>query len=163
MLDFHTSTHLRHVRTGIDQSINLTNPHCCISTTSTNIIEIYTYCIAIIFNQPQATHELFLWQQLLDVQAQDCRTTADVIWGGCKWFVSLLELYKEMFYLYMTPHLWHSSTKPAQANLANPIKLQHKLIKLIMECTQDIRCVSFNSVCLTVVNGYLHCFIDVKL
>ena len=57
-----------------------------------------------------------------------------------------------MIYLYMTPHLWHSRTKPAQANLANPIKLRNK------SYTQDIHwefvpvsihhqqmCISFNS------------------
>ena len=35
LLSFHTSTHLGHVRTGIDQSINLTNPHC-IGTSTTS-------------------------------------------------------------------------------------------------------------------------------
>ena len=96
LLDFHTSTHLRHVRTGIDQSINLVNPHWGIYYCTNHHQDPHTHwriyhftnqpprsihIEAIMVDPPQATRELFLWRPPLDARAQDCRTTVDEIWG----------------------------------------------------------------------------------
>ena len=93
LLDFHTSTHLRHVRTGIDQSINLVNPHWGIYYCTNHHPDPHTlknppfhqtsprsiHIEAIMVDPPQATRELFLWRPPLDARAQDCRTTVDEI------------------------------------------------------------------------------------
>ena len=98
---FHTSTHLRHVRTGIDQSINLVNPHWGIYYCTNHHQDPHTHwriyhftnqpprsihIEAIMVDPPQATRELFLWRPPLDARAQDCRTTVDEIWGGWRIF-----------------------------------------------------------------------------
>ena len=72
----------------------------------------------------------------------------------------------------MTPHLWHSSTKPAQANLASPIKLQYKLIKLVYRAyrvlnvyllNQETPCMMPNCASFLLLNDNLHCFIGLKI
>ena len=188
LLDFHTSTHLRHVRTGIDQSINLVNPHWGIYYWTNHHPDPHTlknppfhqssprsiHIEAIMVDPPQATRELFLWRPPLDARAQDCRTTVDEIWGdNHDMFGSCIKTWSTCIWLHIcgTP----GQSRPRQTwptRLSCGIKATHRTYtvslclqvttnKCVLLSTQETRCLM--PIChFLFLNDYLLLVIGVK-